>query len=505
MEDSRTLFQSGVGKWELPQSGEVPAASFNDRFAAMIPRASAAAGSLGGSVTTPSTANGVLPGKALDGAIGTGNTTPLNQTASMPWYSSPAVTGNYNPTDNFSWNNVPTGIFGSGNRGPSPAGGPGGAPSPVIRAPQKDRRSAAPDGTAWASAQGATSTTPAFQQDAAYSPTGDFYGNFPRMSVVAAAPSPTASNGSGSGSGPRITDALNAAGKRAVPVLTRVGKFIGHSLITPVEGASPSGPLLRDPTAPNLPGDETRGIDSSKPTRRLGRRIANPSAGGPNDRRPPPAPELQESQGPLSLMDACLQYLTRLNGNKPQASMFDPAAPTAPLDTSDRNSPGGSVADWIASLAGVDPQNPAQLASSPQTRGLAGSSFGGNPVQPQTGEPIGVAPDNSAASNNDNRNWYTPLGGLLWDGNRSRAPAIDAGVPASPIVPTDNPNYSGGLLGRFAALAGFDPQKPNQPAPPPPDDEQEQAELRALDARLSSSGNIRDAVALYNARKSSRR
>jgi len=76
-------------------------------------------------------------------------------------------------------------------------------------------------------------------------------------------------------------------------------------------------------------------------------------------------------------------------------------------------------------------------------------------------------------------------------------------VPASPIVSAENPNFSGGLLGRFVALAGIDPQNPNQPAPPL-DDEQEQADMRALDARLSSSGDIKDAVALYNARKSRR-
>jgi hypothetical protein len=69
-----------------------------------------------------------------------------------------------------------------------------------------------------------------------------------------------------------------------------------------------------------------------------------------------------------------------------------------------------------------------------------------------------------------------------------------------PFVSSDDANYSGGLLGMFAALAGSDP---NQPAPP--DDEQEQVNLRALEDRLTSSGNIRDAVALYNARQASRR
>ena len=55
----------------------------------------------------------------------------------------------------------------------------------------------------------------------------------------------------------------------------------------------------------------------------------------------------------------------------------------------------------------------------------------------------------------------------------------------------------------YAARTGADPQGQNQPAPP--DDEQEQANIQALEARLSSSGNVNDAWALYNARKASRR
>jgi len=71
-----------------------------------------------------------------------------------------------------------------------------------------------------------------------------------------------------------------------------------------------------------------------------------------------------------------------------------------------------------------------------------------------------------------------------------------------PFVPSDAANFSGGLPGRLAAvLTGMDQ---TQAAPPPEDDEQ-QADLRALNARLSNSGNIWGALALYNARKSSRR
>jgi hypothetical protein len=86
--------------------------------------------------------------------------------------------------------------------------------------------------------------------------------------------------------------------------------------------------------------------------------------------------------------------------------------------------------------------------------------------------------------------------------NQSPVPAYDPGAAAAPLAPSDDPNYSGGVLSRLVALAGIDPQNSNQPAPPSPDDEQEQADLRALEERLASSGNIRDAVALYNARKS---
>jgi hypothetical protein len=56
-------------------------------------------------------------------------------------------------------------------------------------------------------------------------------------------------------------------------------------------------------------------------------------------------------------------------------------------------------------------------------------------------------------------------------------PAFDFGSDAAPLAPSDDPSFA-------------------------PDDEREQADIRALDARLSSSGNIRDAVALYNALRS---
>ena len=159
--------------------------------------------------------------------------------------------------------------------------------------------------------------------------------------------------------------------------------------------------------------------------------------------------------------------------------------------------------NWTSSPAGITPRNP-NLHVPPAEHDAPLGIFTGKPMQLwRTPVPLGGLLNNSNASGNDDRNWFTTLGGLSWHGSKSRAPVGDAGVPALPIDSTDHPNFSGGLPGRLVALAGIDPQNPNQPASPL-DDGQEQADMRALDARLSSSGNIKDAVALYNARKSRR-
>jgi hypothetical protein len=86
--------------------------------------------------------------------------------------------------------------------------------------------------------------------------------------------------------------------------------------------------------------------------------------------------------------------------------------------------------------------------------------------------------------------------------NQSPAAVYGSGAAAAP-APSVDANYSGGLLGRLAALAGIDSQNPNQLAVPA--DDEDQADIGALDAMLSSSGKIGDAMALYNARRSGRR
>ncbi len=252
---------------------------------------------------------------------------------------------------------------------------------------------------------------------------------------------------------------------------------------------------LRAPTAGDLPSDETQGTVSDKPERRLGRRTVNSS--------------------PASASQATV-----------------PAMPFVPSN---------GFGNWTSSPDDITPRNP-NLPVPPPSSGRPLGIFKPMPLW-TTPPPLGGLLDNSNAAGNNDRNWFTALAGnsisptggsgdtrssptpepqqsqgptpayiqeylqylSQLNGNHSWASVFDPGVPAAPFDVSDPTPFSGGLQGRLAALAGIDPQNPNQFAPPLLDDEQEQADLRALDARLSSSGDIRDAVALYNARKSSRR
>jgi hypothetical protein len=85
----------------------------------------------------------------------------------------------------------------------------------------------------------------------------------------------------------------------------------------------------------------------------------------------------------------------------------------------------------------------------------------------------------------------------------SPATGYDPGAAAPPLAPSDDANYTGGLLGMFAGKSGADPQNPNQPGPL--DEEQQQVDLQALEDKFSSSGSINDAWELYKARIASRR
>jgi hypothetical protein len=287
------------------------------------------------------------------------------------------------------WASVPVGRFGDNG-------------SPVLRVPEKYRRSAAPDGPAPTSAQGALPATSASQP--------------------------------------------YTAGTGGV-----LGKFFLDSLITPAEAASPpaqGAPLL----TPYFPGQgsafgdrsgNAAGVPSSDtPLRRI-------SSAFPGITPPDPVPPSQPGRA--------LGIFT----GKPMPSWTTPPPLDGLLNNSSASGNGDPV-DFLAGLAlrnPTPPEPPQQTADSKPERRLGRSTYSVSP-----------------------------------------ASAFDTGAPAVPFVSSGDANYSGGLLGMFAALAGSDP---NQPAPA--DDEQEQADLQTLEARLSSSGNINDAWALYNARKSSRR
>jgi hypothetical protein len=278
-----------------------------------------------------------------------------------------------------------------------------------------------------------------------------------RRSEVPVGPASTSAQGA-----PPATPALqpDMAGKGVVRIL---GKFVGNNLIPPAVAASPSRPPLSGPTAPNPPGQESAFGDQSE--------------NAPGAPRPDPYPRLQSRRVSSAFPDISPRNLDQpmppperapalgIFSGKPMSEGLLPPPVWGLPDHSNASGDG----DWFNFLAGIASRNSAQPPLDEGTQGISSSKR---------------VPRLTRVNGNNS------------------APAFDSGASAAPLAPSVDPNFSGGLLGRLAALAGIDP---NQPAPPLPDDDLKQADIRALDARFSSSGNIKDAVALYNARKSNRR
>ncbi|QWG17135.1 hypothetical protein KMZ68_19430 [Bradyrhizobium sediminis] len=211
----------------------------------------------------------------------------INTSTPMPFpldvSAGPAV-----PADGFPVPNRPNSFNGRfGNWGTAPAGGLGDARSPVLRELEKYRKSSAPDGSAPTAVHGAP--TPAFQPDAVYSPAGDFFGNFPRVSA-GATPSPIAFNVPGPAVGTGAADNFGAAGRGPVGVL---GSFVGDAEVRPqLHGVSAPG-LSNEETAY---GDQSGNMPSGpRPVGypRLRSRVVNPAfpAIMPPDAVPPDPPE----------------------------------------------------------------------------------------------------------------------------------------------------------------------------------------------------------------------
>jgi hypothetical protein len=260
-----------------------------------------------------------------------------------------------------------------GDWGSAPAAGSGNPRSPVLRALQNYKRSAAPDGPASTSAQGAPPATPAFQPD--------------------------------------------IAGKRDVPVL---GKFIGDRLITRVGAASPPGPMLSGSASPNLTSEESPFGDRSEnalggprpdnyprlPSRRAS--SAFPGITPPDLDRPMPPPERAPPLGifsgkPMSTWpfptplgglpdnsDASgngrgnrFTFLAGGSGDsrESEASVFDTRASAVPFVPSGNPNSVSGLANRIAALAGAASVNPALPAPPPQDDAPR-ELYDGDPTQP---------------------------------------------------------------------------------------------------------------------------
>jgi hypothetical protein len=107
------------------------------------------------------------------------------------------------------------------------------------------------------------------------------------------------------------------------------------------------------PPVPNRRISLSNGNDSNSPSNGTGTTFG------------PPITAPSDSQRPLSLNDAYLEYLKRLNASQPQALALEPSAPSPPLAPPDDSSFSGGLPGRLAALLGVDPQNPDQPAPPP--------------------------------------------------------------------------------------------------------------------------------------------
>jgi hypothetical protein len=236
---------------------------------------------------------------------------------------------------------------------------------------------------------------------------------------------------------------------------------------------------------------------------------------------------MQFADDPHSIMQSVVDLVDRTIQQVEQAAQDNEGRDSILRPLPDTNDPiyvpraGGNSALPISLR--VEGKQPAPVAPAPQA-GRPLGIFTGKPMPSwTTPPPLGGLLNDSNAS--DNNHWFnfparlvfrnpTPPAPPLQTGSMperrlgrrtysvSPASVFGTGTPAVPFVSSDDANFLGGVFRRFAALAGIDP---NQPAPPSPDDEPEQADLQAAEAKLSSSGNINDALALYKARMASRR
>jgi hypothetical protein len=252
-----------------------------------------------------------------------------------------------------------------GSWGSAPAGGSGDTNSPLLRALEKYRRSAAPDGP----------------------------------SSVAAAPSLVPSNVSVPGFDSQSADELYAARNRAARMLGGARSYIENSLIPSAQAASSSPPLYGSPTT------DADGSPPPVPVRRLVGRIVDdprtpafdsgaPAAPSPSNGFPVPdrgdsfgdrfgnwastgagdTPRQPQESAP-SYSEMLHQYLNQPTAGQSQApepapginlpNPYQSVPPIAAPPDYPATTGNGSIEKWIASLAGANPDDPTQFQVPP--------------------------------------------------------------------------------------------------------------------------------------------
>jgi hypothetical protein len=151
--------------------------------------------------------------------------------------------------------------------------------------------------------------------------------------------------------------------------------------------------------------------------------------------RAPTAPDLpsDETHGIVSAKP--VRYLSRRTYSQSQAPVVDatvPAVPVVPPNavvfSDDRASFGDRFGNWSASA------DDARSSPAPEPRTFQGSALP------------------------DIMEYVQYLNQV--NGNHPQVPIFDPGVPVAPFDASDPTPFSGGLLGRLAAISGIDPQNP---------------------------------------------
>jgi hypothetical protein len=166
---------------------------------------------------------------------------------------------------------------------------------------------------------------------------------------------------------------------------------------------------------------------------------------------PPPTPGSTDFSEAPGNSTKPIRYLRRTDGSTPPASVSDTGAPVARFVLPDQLNSSSDPTDWGAALAG--------LAVPPQRRGAFVS--GNDALSRATDARPGQSQGPTASTLLEYIQHLNQL-----SANTPQAPILERGAPGASLAPSDSPAPMG-LPGRLAALAGIDPDNPDQLAPPP--------------------------------------